>query len=80
MLSRIAHQNLANVFPRLGARAFSRAAAASQQPTPDTKATIQPQEALARKVMKFGGSSVGSADALYRVAEILRNEKDSGNE
>ena len=79
MLSSIA-RNTSKASRFFSARPFSTPAAANTNVSPQQQGNIYPQEALARKVMKFGGSSVGNAEALYRVAEILKNEKEAGNE
>ena len=35
---------------------------------------------MAKKVLKFGGTSVGTIDRILHVAKIIKKEHDSGNE
>ena len=35
---------------------------------------------MAKKVLKFGGTSVGTIDRILHVAKIIKKERDSGNE
>ena len=35
---------------------------------------------MAKKVLKFGGTSVGTIERILHVAKILKKEHDSGNE
>ena len=34
---------------------------------------------MARKVLKFGGTSVGSIDRIMHAAKIIKKEHESGN-
>ena len=35
---------------------------------------------MLKKVLKFGGTSVGSIDRIQHVANIIKKEHDSGNQ
>ena len=35
---------------------------------------------MAKKVLKFGGTSVGTIERILHVAKIIKKEHDSGNE
>ena len=35
---------------------------------------------MAKKVLKFGGTSVGTIDRILHVAKIIKKEHDAGNE
>ena len=35
---------------------------------------------MAKKVLKFGGTSVGTIERILHVAKIIKNEHSSGNE
>ena len=35
---------------------------------------------MAKKVLKFGGTSVGTIDRIQHVANIIKNEYESGNQ
>ena len=35
---------------------------------------------MAKKVLKFGGTSVGTIDRIIHVAKIIKKEHDAGNE
>ena len=35
---------------------------------------------MAKKVLKFGGTSVGTTDRIQHVAKIIKREHDAGNE
>ena len=35
---------------------------------------------MAKKVLKFGGTSVGTIDRILHVANIIKREYDAGNE